>query len=147
MNQKLSDWASIAEIVSGLAVVVTLVILIIGIRENTNITRMSMYADQMAVFNDLTRDAYRDEQLTAILDAFLMEDLSTLELMDIKRLENAVWYVFRNYESAYIAHEAGYYGEDEWERMERHACLNFERAITANFEASLENLLTRSFFQ
>ena len=82
----------------------TLVILIIGIRENTKITRMSMYADQMAVSNDLTRDAYQDEQSTAILDAFLMEDLSTLELMDIKRLENAMWYVFRNYESAYIAH-------------------------------------------
>ena len=32
---KLSDWANIAEIVSGIAVVVTLVILVIGIRENT----------------------------------------------------------------------------------------------------------------
>jgi len=32
---KLSDWANIAEVVSGIAVVVTLVILVIGIRENT----------------------------------------------------------------------------------------------------------------
>ena len=39
MKQKLSEWASIAEIVSGIAVVITLVFLIFGIRENTEVTR------------------------------------------------------------------------------------------------------------
>ena len=35
MNQKLSDWASIAEIISGVAVVVTLIFLLVELRENT----------------------------------------------------------------------------------------------------------------
>ena len=36
MNQKLSDWSSIAEIVSSIAVVVTLVVLIFEVRGNTD---------------------------------------------------------------------------------------------------------------
>ncbi len=36
MNQKLSDWASIAEIVSGVAIVVTLIVLILQVQGNTD---------------------------------------------------------------------------------------------------------------
>ena len=45
MNQKLSDWASIAEIVSSVAVVVTLIILIIEIRGNSEAVRADMLAN------------------------------------------------------------------------------------------------------
>lgn len=46
MNQKLAAWASIAEIVSGVAVVVTLVILIAEIRDNTRFLRVSAERQQ-----------------------------------------------------------------------------------------------------
>jgi len=36
LNQKLSDWASIADIVSGAAIVITLIILIVEVRGTTN---------------------------------------------------------------------------------------------------------------
>jgi hypothetical protein len=49
---KLSDWAGIAEIFSGIAVVVTLVFLIIGIRENTEVTRAATYADLLDGLNE-----------------------------------------------------------------------------------------------
>ncbi len=45
MNQKLSDWASAAEIIASIAVVITLIILILGIRENTEVVRAGSYND------------------------------------------------------------------------------------------------------
>jgi hypothetical protein len=39
---KLEKWALIAEIVGGVSVVITLIFLIAGIRENTAVTRVSM---------------------------------------------------------------------------------------------------------
>ena len=45
MNQKLADWASIAEIISGIAVVVTLIVLIVEVRDNTEVLRVSAYND------------------------------------------------------------------------------------------------------
>ncbi len=43
MNRKLSDWASIAEIVSSVAVVVTLIFLLVELRENTAAIRSTNY--------------------------------------------------------------------------------------------------------
>jgi hypothetical protein len=43
MAVKLSDWANVAEVVSGVAVVITLIFLILSIRENTEITRAAAY--------------------------------------------------------------------------------------------------------
>jgi hypothetical protein len=41
MNKKLSDWASIAEIVSGVAAEIALIFLIVGIRSNSEMTRVA----------------------------------------------------------------------------------------------------------
>lgn len=51
MSRKLSDWANAAQIVSGIAVVVTLLFLILGIRENTAITRATAYDRNMDSLN------------------------------------------------------------------------------------------------
>ena len=59
MKRQLSSWASGAEIISSIAVVVTLVFLVIGIRENTAITRASVYATSIEGINDYEQ---RDEQ-------------------------------------------------------------------------------------
>jgi len=39
LNQKLSDWATIAEVIGSFAVVVTLIVLIIQVRENTDVVQ------------------------------------------------------------------------------------------------------------
>ena len=66
MNQKLSDWASIAEIVSGVAVVITLIFLIVGIRENTNVVRASAFSDNLSAFNDFSMTVAADAELRAV---------------------------------------------------------------------------------
>lgn len=64
MKLRLSDWANIAEIGSGLAVLVTLVLLFLGILENTQVTRV--YNDVVDSINELSKDMYRDPQLSRI---------------------------------------------------------------------------------
>lgn len=147
MNQRLSYWVSAAEIGSALAVVVTLAILIYSIRENTNLTRVSIYADHMASFNEQTRDVYRDPSLIPIIESWLAEDVSSLEFTDRKRLEYTIQYMFRTYETAYLAFDAGFYGEVEWERMERQACWQFDRATAAGFLEMLQQITTVPFYQ
>ena len=53
MNQKLSDWANLAEIVGSFAIVVTLVILIVEVRANTAATEAATrQSDRSANRND-----------------------------------------------------------------------------------------------
>ena len=145
MNQKLSDWASVAEIVSGIAVVVTLVFLIRGIDENTEIARAAMYASQINAFNEQARDAYSDPEVARIFRAWLEEDFSSLSESDKARLEQMVAYFFRNYEGAFLAHQSGLYGEFEWQRMAKNTCDNYGRAVTGGFVYLLDALMTRPF--
>ena len=71
MKQRLSDWASYAEIASGIAVVVTLIILVIGIRENTEITRTAMYAGTLDQFNAFETAILLDSDLRQIYVRYL----------------------------------------------------------------------------
>jgi len=63
---KLEKWASIAEIASGIAVVITLLIRFAGVRENTEITRTAMYADALDQFNALETEILLDPDLLPI---------------------------------------------------------------------------------
>ena len=47
MNLKLSDWASIAEIVSGIAIVVTIVVLIFELRSNSSLLERQIELDRI----------------------------------------------------------------------------------------------------
>ena len=125
-----------------------LVILIIGVRENTNVTRTSMYADHMTSLNEHSRDVYRDSELTAIVEYWVANDASSLDIIEFKRLDLMIQYLFRVYETAYLAHDAGIYGEDEWERMQRNACVQFNRARMQDERIlnTLEVILTNRFF-
>lgn len=145
MKLSLSDWASIAEVVSGVAVVVTLIFLILGIRENSEITRASMYAEHLRSFDQLSSDIYRDPELTRIYEAWLVADLSNLDPLDLQRLEQMQINMFRTYERAYLAQTAGFYGADESERMQRLTCINYVRAIVTGTSELLDVLMTNGF--
>ena len=147
MQPKLSHWANIAEILSGIAVVVTLIFLIRGVNENSEITRAAMYANHVGAFNEQSRDFYSDPELARIFSAWLAEDVSSLDESDMQRLDQIAAYIFRTYETAFLAYEAGIYGEVEWERMERASCANYGRAKAAGFTPLLEALMTRPFLE
>jgi hypothetical protein len=151
---KLSEWASLAEITSGLAVLVTLILLILGIQENTEVTRVSIYTDLIDSVNGLSSDMYRDPELSRIWSAFNNQNTASLEEAEENRLIPIVFNVLRNYEKAFISWRYGVIGEEEWNRFERAICnmygnaqafvkafqgpeLTFETALTDEFRSYL----------
>lgn len=124
---KLEKWANIAEILSGVAVVVTLVFLIIGINNNTNVTRAAVYGSSVASLNQMGRVVMGDPDLLRIFEIFVNRDTewSELDEMDQVRMVLMLADVFRTYDQAYFNNKYGVLGAAEWERFERQICNNY----------------------
>jgi len=145
MNQKLSDWAGIAEIVSAIAVVVTLIFLIVGIRENTAMTRVSVYGDLMQSVVELESLAVQDPNLDRVISAFYDESTAGLPDDERRTVNSYASVLFRNYERAYFSREYSVIGEAEWDRFERLICSNARRAQRAGLDVVNAEFLTESF--
>jgi len=127
MNQKLSDWASVAEIISGIAVVVTLIFLIAGIRENTAVLRGASYSNTLESLNQLQATMMTDSEMALVWEAFLDRKTADIDEGGRARLRLAVNSLMRIYEVAYFQHEYGLLGEAEWIRFVSVGCQNFSR--------------------
>jgi hypothetical protein len=127
MNLKLSDWANIAGIASGVAVVVTLVFLIIGIRENTAVTRASMYERSADRLIELRNQALNDPEIARLWQAYLDRRPEGIDGVDAVRLRQYVLNQFQTYEQAYFARQYGVLGDAEWRRFERQVCTAYPR--------------------
>ena len=144
MSQKLSSWASIAEIGSGIAVVVTLIFLIIGIQENTSVTRASVYASSLDSLNEFESTILTDPELSRIYVAYL-NNTGDLDSGDADRLNLIVAILFRIYEKAYYSEQYELMGEEEWGRFERLICVNYARAEAAGQAGIIRDLMTEDF--
>jgi len=67
MNQKLSDWASMAEIASAIAVVITLILVLVELRENTEAVRAAARQSIAARIEDRTMGVAADSQLADLI--------------------------------------------------------------------------------
>jgi len=137
MRNKLSEWASIAEIVSGFAVVVTLVLLILGIRENSELTRLSIYSDLLDSLNRWQENSIRDTDLAALVSAFVTNgDLSEFDAAQQTRLIQHIQNLFRIYETAWYSRSFDVVDSGGWARFERTICLNYDRVTLNNLPIS-----------
>ena len=128
MNKKLSDWASVAEIISGIAVVITLVFLIVGIRDNTAALRGSAYADFLDSLNQLQASLMADPGLASRWEAYIRGDTSGLDQPSRAQLNLAVLSQIRIYEAAYFQREYELIGDREWDRILEVGCRAFRRS-------------------
>ena len=145
MNQKLSDWASIAEIGSGIAVVVTLVLLILGIRENTDMTRASMFASSIESLNATERAIMADPDLARVFLALRAKETNNLDADDRNRLIFIIALQVRTFDMAYSMQRYGLYGDNEWSRFERNLCAAYQRAAAAGYDQLVSDLTTPEF--
>jgi len=147
MNQKLSDWASIAEIVSGLAVIVTLTILIVGVRENTEITRTAMYGNITDQFNAFETELLLNPELRPIYFRYLNSEAESFGPHDEESVAMIVAVLFRTLDRAFAAKEKGQIGDEEWVRLERSICTNYKRAESFDQLPTVRFLTTDSFWE
>jgi hypothetical protein len=145
MNKKLSDWASIAEIIASVAVVVTLIVLIIGVRENSALVRASAYSDNLQSISDLQAVILSDPDAVRAYTSFINSDASGLDDEDRMRVLLILLSMFRSYESAYFNERYGLLGEQEWERFGGNICFFLGRALSFGTEGPIRDTVTDEF--
>jgi hypothetical protein len=114
----LQKWALIAEIGSGMAVVVTLVLLIMEVNKNTEATQIATYTTISNELNALDLEVAADPELASL---FWDEERDRSEL-DEQRKFSLHRAGMRTFESAYFAYGGGSLSGGQWQRFERNAC-------------------------
>jgi hypothetical protein len=120
----LSELALAAEVLGGVAVVVTLVFLVLATRENTNAIQAQTYQALTSELNALRFTSATSE----MSDIFVristegIDALSNAERMRLQFSAEAKWGV---YENAFFSRNRGVLGEDEWSRFASAICRNF----------------------
>ena len=132
---------------SGVAVVITLIFLIAGIRENTAIIRASMYANSFDSLIENRRERLRDPDLVRIYDAYLNQEVSTLDELDRLRLREMVLNTFQIFEKAYFSKRYDLLGDAEWQRFERRICVGHERINAAGMAETVSSRMTEEFME
>jgi len=127
-GRNLSRGVQIAEITASLGVVITLIVLIAQVRENTAIVRISSFQQSMDGVAQWRALVASDPTLTSLLDSLLREDIEHLDAAGRVRLTLVMNNLFSAYENAYFSRETGLLADAQWERFEGAACAHMHRA-------------------
>ena len=147
MNQKLSDWASIAEIISGVAVVVTLIFLIIGIRENTAISRAAMFDSTLQGLAEFRSHVINNQEVADLWLAYQSLGYDDLDQASQFRVSQLATLALENQQRAYYARKYGVLGESEWSRFGTQICRQYPRVASSRaLTAYIQVVLTEEFW-
>jgi hypothetical protein len=145
MKNRLSDWSDIAQIVSGVAVVITLIFLVVGINKNTEIARATAYDSQIDSLNEIRKSLIQDPDLMLAWQAYRQGTIEDLNELDRIRLEYQVNILWASYEKAFYAFNYGIIGAPEWTRFERLICDNVGRLKASGLDEAVRPQLTAKF--
>ena len=105
-KKKLQEYALYAEVVGGIAVLITLIFLVLETRENTNAIQAQTYQSLTSELNDI-RIGMIDSSIPKIYIKYAksgFSELTPVEALQMYTLSQATWGV---YESAFFAMERG----------------------------------------
>ena len=145
MKKSLSDWANIAEVISGAAVAITVIFLIIEIRANTEITRVSVYESNINSLMEWRSLLIEDRETAQLWESYTSGEFEELDSTDQLRMLQLVANNLNIYEKAYFAQEYGVLGVSEWSRFERMACVQYGWANQSQMISTLDMIMTDEF--
>ena len=128
-NEDLQKWALGAEIIGGIAVTVTLIILIIEVRENTSVMRMAAYQDEIDRSNEWRYNVTANPDQRYVFQQWTLDNTEALDPAQEFTLRMILSSLFSQRESAYFARENGFLGDSEWQRMLSTACSAYNRTV------------------
>ena len=137
--------STLAEIVASVAVLITLVFLVVGVRQNTEITRSAAYDRSMVGLNEWRMAIATDPELASLFDTYLQKDPASQGSTDnrLSLMLNVLWGV---YENAYYAHDRRILDDAEWSRFETQICISYEReTLRWNTSQRIRSFLTEEF--
>jgi hypothetical protein len=147
MKLKLSEWASLAEIGASVAVIATLLLLLVGIRDNTEITRLAVYNDLVDSMDALEREILRDPELVRIHQAMWDESWRALDDESRWRLQLMYRSLLRGFGGAYKARQIDLTEDREWERITQQICTLLASMRERDFEGSLNFSVEPEFYE
>ena len=151
-NKQLRKWALSAELISAIAVIVTLVFVIIGMKENTNAMQAQTFQELMRDVNNWRssiRSLERDQTMSTLRSEGF-DSLSESQQVLVRLIFLELWGI---YEAAFFANERGVLGSDEWARFERMICVQRRGDVEIHWDREYEglfsyrNLLTPTFVE
>ncbi len=117
MNQKLSDWASIAEIISSVAVVVTLIYLSVQVRDGTRATQAASVQAASGLDQEFLLALGADSELAQIWSTYQVAP-ETLSPPEQLRGQYMLASLLRRLESIYFQNRLGTISEETWASRE-----------------------------
>ena len=134
MKLKLSEWASIAEIASGIAVVLTLLLLVLSINKNTAATQASMFSGLVEDLNGVYYTVLPDPELRRIWSQYVGGTPSGLSEEDRNALIPILVSRANLLDSALTMRDSNLIGENEWGRIEQLICREYQRTVDVGLE-------------
>ena len=145
MKKSLSEWASLAEVISGIAVVVTVIFLIVEIRTSTEVTRASMYANNMNTLIEWRNLLIEDRDTARLWESYTAGRFHEEDTTDQLRMLQLVASNINIYENAFYARQYGVLGLSEWTRFQRMSCVQYNWIIQSPLSESIEMVTTDQF--
>jgi hypothetical protein len=125
-RSRLSTFASLAEIVAALAVVVSLLHVASQVRRNTEATQAASYQAMVRASNEYLLSLASDATLADIVHR-AKTDTASLTPAEGRRYFAYVRVFWRNMDNAYVQHERGVLADSEWEVYRGIACAALTR--------------------
>jgi hypothetical protein len=140
-SKKLRKWALVAEVVSAVAVVVTIGFLAFQTMDNTNALQAQTYQSLMRDINSW-RSSIRDLEAGPTLAKVRTDGIDSLSRGEQGRVRLVYLELWGIYEAAYFANERGVLGLDEWARFEFSICDQLDGIVSIFWDFDYENLPT-----
>lgn len=122
-SEKLQKMALSAEIVGGIAIVISLIFLSLQMRENTNALQAQTYQNLMQDLNEY-RALINTKDVAIIREQRRKEGLESLTTIDQRRIRGHSLILWGIYESAFFANNRRVLGAREWSRFHSAICRN-----------------------
>lgn len=116
-NERIRNWAHVAEIVSGVAVLITLIFLILEIRGNSDLIRANTFNRSIESLIDYRMQIASNEESLRV-----MTEHWGIDNADLLRRQLLVVNLWSIYEKTYFSRQYGLVGPAEWERFESRIC-------------------------
>jgi len=126
---QISKLKQMGEALSVVAVLVTLVFLILEVRENTAAIRTESYGESINRLNEWRLELASNSELTRMFAAFNDGEEFDLDRTQNQQLNFVLGSLWSIYESAYFAYSYGTLGESEWSRFEPMMCGQYSVAV------------------
>ena len=140
------DLGNLAEFISSIAVLISLIYLAVQIKKSTETARTSTYHSIVSDFGDMNQTMASVPDLS-YLYVTALEDFEGLEPSEKARISQLFYLSFRYFENMFYQYQKGYLEEDVWIGWEKLMVTYFRREGFQSWWAMRRDVFSSSFVE